>query len=356
MRGCKLRSTDAFGDAELLNTVSHFPFAGVDAELPEGERFCREVARTYRAWLGAHPTKVGSHAVFLLMPAVPIGLQRADRKVAYALDDGETDVTHGMWFVGPAVMSGTQLAGSATFDDIFPEVIAAGAGDVPAVTYRNTTAGPVLRYYPQGLTDPDNRIRIDIAEQSVDLALILAEVDRVHRGVLITPPAHAGGAKLWATPSKRYPVRQVEIAIQSYVRAGLSIALPHCRINAEQNLDAGRLDLEVEQLTRKPGTFVRHAILELKVLRSFGSTGTPTSAAATEKWVSDGVDQAYAYREERGALRSALCCFDMRVELGDPECLEKIEAKAKATAVEVRSWPIYADLKQYRAAAVSAVF
>lgn len=344
----------AFSDEELRGTIASFPFAGVDADLLNPERFGREVARRVYARLSAYPDSVGSHSVFLLHPAIPDSLAHAERYTAYALDDGETDVTSGMWFVGPTVIRGVHLEAAATYDEMFPQVVNAGLGETVAVTYRSTSNGPVLRYYPRGLSEPEDCVRMVMTGSGVDLDQILALVDLVHSRVLVTPPAHQGGAKLWQNRSKRYPVRQVEVAIQAYLRVGLSVALPLCRINPEQNLVAGRLDLEVEELTLATKSVMRPAILELKVLRSFGSTGVATSKASTEKWISEGVDQAFAYRKERRAEKSALCCFDMRVNLGDDTCLKKVEDKAKSVDVVVRSWPIYPDLKQYRAAEVSA--
>ncbi len=134
------------------------------------------------------------------------------------------------------------------------------------------------------------------------------------------------------------------------MRTGLCVGMPLCQINLEQNLIAGRLDLEIDELDPTSLTFVRHAVLELKVLRSFGSTGASTSASQTEKWVSEGVDQAHAYRDERSARAGALCCFDMRVNAGDKTCIKKVRGKADGLKVVVKSWPLYPDVKFYRAA------
>lgn len=344
-----LPSAPGFDDAELLGTLESFPFAGVDSNLSDSERFARGVAQVTRVWLRSNSGGSGSHAVFLLEPSVPANLEGEEREEFFALDDGETDVTHGMWFVGPSVIRGQRLAVADSFDGMFPQVVDAGLGETTAVTFRSTNSGPVLRYYPKGLGSPEILVRMALNDVAVDLAHVLEIVDIVHRSTLVTPSGHQGGAKLWKNRAKHYPVQHVEVEIQAYLRLGLSVGLPLCRINPEQNLVAGRLDLEIEELDPESKTVERHAILELKVLRTFGSTGRRATKRDTEQWVSDGVDQAHAYREERGARASALCCFDMRVNVGDDGCLQKVEAKANSLDVWIQAWPLYPDAKLFRA-------
>lgn len=347
-------SGEGFADADLAETLKAFPYAGADADLPEAERFARGVAQAVRARLRAYPNDVGSHAAFVLQPRVPEPLVD-DAVEFYALDDGETDVTTGLWFVSESVIQGSRVDGPDDFDDMFRQVKAAGLGALPAVTFRNVAAGPLLRYYPHGLDDAETKVPMSVGGAPVDLDEILEIVDVVHRSTLVTPSAHQGGAKLWKNRSKFHPVRHVETEIQAYLRLGLSVGLPLCRINPEQNSEAGRLDLEVEELDRVTNTVARHAILELKVLRSFGSTGAATSSAATDDWVDSGVEQAFAYRKLRGARRAALCCFDMRKNAGDDACFTKVESKAKGLDVQLASWPLYPDVKFYRSAMARSV-
>jgi len=216
-----LPSTPGFDDADLLGTLTSFPFAGVDSDLSADERFARGVAQAVRACLRAHPGREGSHAVFLLEPSVPERLPTGSGVPYFALDDGETDVTSGMWFVGPPVICGVRVDAPATFDEMFPAVVAAGLGEVIAVTYRLTKAGPTLRYYPHGLGDPERKVSMTLSDNTVDLAKILELIDIVHRSILVTPSGHQGGAKLWQDRSKHHPVRHVEVEIQAYADRAL---------------------------------------------------------------------------------------------------------------------------------------
>ena len=60
-------------------------------------------------------------------------------------------------------------------------------------------------------------------------------------------------------------------------------------------------------------------------------------------WIDEGVDQAYAYREERGTLQSALCCFDMRHSHADVSGFEEIAEKASRLGVTIRRWYLFAS-------------
>ena len=97
----------------------------------------------------------------------------------------------------------------------------------------------------------------------------------------------------------------------------------------------GRTDLEIEQGNPVDHSLVtRYAILELKVLRSFGSTGHVVTQGFTDDWIESGVEQAAAYRAEKEARWSALCCFDMRVEdLGHAKCFESVQDMAESVCV-----------------------
>ena len=116
----------------------------------------------------------------------------------------------------------------------------------------------------------------------------------------------------------------------------------------------GRLDLEIEQadpIDRSKVT--RHAILELKVLRSFGETGTIIGDEYTRGWVDSGVKQAHAYRESKAAKWSALFCFDMRKDNSGEKCFDHVRDLAQSLNVFLKCWFLYAKSKYYRNALAS---
>jgi len=329
-------------------TAEAYPHAGTNVDLPDPARFARGVAHVLRARMKYFADVEDSHAVFVLQP-VPPGQVAEGATRHYALDDGETMMARGLWFVGPNVMSAARVDVTVDFDEIFPYVSSLGLGPVPAVIFRPTADGPRLKFYPNGLANPDDCQTMHVETSPVTLERVLDLVDVVHQTTLVTPLGHAGGPKLWKKPTKYHVAPQVEVEIQAYVRVGLSVGLPGCEVNIEQNHISGRLDIEIEQpIPGSPGHSEFPVILELKVLRDFGSTGIPTSETQTIQWVSEGVTQAFSYRIDRGALAAALCCFDMRAAPEDQTCFAKAERKSKKLGVVVRSWPIFPTAKAFR--------
>ena len=94
------------------------------------------------------------------------------------------------------------------------------------------------------------------------------------------------------------------------------------------------------------------AILELKVLRSFSSTGTPYSENKMKKHVKDGVEQAGMYRTEHEPRTAALCCFDMRKEDTEQKCFKHVKDLAITLKVALHRWYLYSSAKKAREAGV----
>ena len=92
-----------------------------------------------------------------------------------------------------------------------------------------------------------------------------------------------------------------------YIDIALNVAFPWCRITDEQPGVSGRTDIEIEEIDYIGGNHIRHVLIELKVLRDYGSTGLKKSENDNLKWVEEGVEQAWSYGKERGAAAFALC-------------------------------------------------
>jgi len=270
------------------------------------------------------------------------------------LNNGETSIGGRAWFVGPVVLSGrcADITWSSDADVFALAVDELGLGQVPAVIFDPRPSPAQVRFYRNGLGEPDGCNVIDIQFGVVHLDSILDVVDRVHRRQLVTPDAQSEMGKLWTNKSKHWAAEKAELIIQMYLETALNAALPTCTIRSEQPQVSGRLDIEVEEADEDdPAHVVRHALLELKVLRGHGSTGTSVSAKEISDWIEEGVEQAYAYRVERGTEASALCCFDMRKELGGAHCFEFIRDRAGALEVTLRVWHLFASAKAYRRSA-----
>ena len=345
-------SPDPWSDQQLLQTATNYAGAGADADQPPTVRFLRGVANLVRKRLRRGTEDVVAPAVFLLCPADPQTIDREVLKPEKMLDNGLTPVEGKLWLVGPVVLSGRWMPLGTFEGNALFELVISGLkqGDVPAVIYDPRDDPNQIRYYPTGLQDADVCEIIDIPTVSMDIQRILAVVDRVCKKQLITPDAQSQVGKLWEKPRRHWVAEKAELTIQLYLVTALFAALPTCVVRSEQAQATGRLDIEIEESDyARPGHVIRHAVLELKVLRSFGSTGIPVTSTEVQGWIDKGVDQAYSYREERRALQSALCCFDMRKSHADVSGFAEVAEKANRLAVTIRRWCLFASAEAYRA-------
>jgi hypothetical protein len=340
--------------ADLPSTAKSNVGVGADSDVPPQIRFVAGVARLVRRRLARNGADAdpARPAVFLLEPSPAIEAPDVQPQRVPMLDNGLTPITGRLWFVNPVVRAGKYLDVEDCDDNtLFTIVIETlGLGTIPAIVFDPRTPVPSVRYYPSGLHDPDNVEALAVFHADVSFDRIFAAIDRIYEHCLITPEAQPPAAKLWDTGEKWWPVRNAEDVVQSQLKAGLIVAFPSCTIRHEQTAVTGRLDLEIEESDPlDPSQIVRHAILELKVLRSYGSTGISVSEQETESWVESGVRQAASYRRDKGARLAALCCFDMR-KVPVPACFELVAELAAKLQVEVRTWYIYATSEQLRQA------
>ncbi|MEY2452400.1 MAG: hypothetical protein QOD92_1974 [Acidimicrobiaceae bacterium] len=341
--------TDDWGDDELTRTIKGNLGVGVDADLPDEIRFRAGVTQLIRKRLAQDD--LAAPAVFLLLPSPPEGVELNACEFVPMLDNGRTSVAGRLWFVNPVVAAGIGLPlgewnDATVFGFVNDEL---KVGHVPAILFEPRTQPATARFYDAGLGTPNRYEEIRLSGAELSLAEIFAVIDKVHAEMLVTPEAQGKAAKLWKTQYKHWASSDAEDLIQVYVRAGLTGAFSSCRVRVEQTQATGRLDLEIEESDPLDQSKVtRHAVLELKVLRSFGSKGGKVSDKATKDWVLEGVRQAAAYRDERKTRLSALCCFDMRVVFTGAECFVPVAARAKKLSVALGVWHLFASSKEFR--------
>lgn len=343
---------------DLVETASLTPGVGADSDLPNKTRFLAGVAKLIKRRLAEHGSTIESSypAVFLLQPTIssissttlPLSFKRVPM-----LDNGLTPVAGRLWFVPPVVVYGYYIDFESYDDDQLFKMVTdeLKLGDVPAIVFDPRTRVPEVRFYPEGLMELGDFQKIHINHANISLESIFENIDIMYNNCLVTPEAQGRVGKLWENPEKFIPVEGAESIVQHALRIGLSTAFPTCTVRQEQTDVAGRLDLEIEE--QNPSDFsnvTRHAILELKVLRSYTVKGKSVSENDIFEWVEKGVNQAFAYRESKGALTSALCCFDMRKVESGQKCFANVTEKAKDLKVTLKLWFIYATSEQYRKA------
>ena len=350
-------SSGVFSDGDVLAARARFRGAGDDhSEGPE-VRFLRAVSRLVRnrlTELGVNTDTSAQPAVFLLHPAVPDSL--TDRVVKHPmLDNGQSVLGGHMWFVSQAANVGNCYPYDPCTDvDLFSLVVdELKLGTVPAVVYDPRVAEPTVRFYRDGLGDPEACDVLPLNNPVVGVDEVFAVIARVHETVLVTPNAQGPKSKLWAKATAGWAVQDAELLIQMHLITALNSKFTDCTIRSEQHQVSGRLDIEIEGVLPSGG-IQRHVVLELKVLRALGETGRSYSGRAIGKWIDEGVDQAYSYAAERLARESALCCFDMRPSFSDKGCYTpSIVKKASQLNVRLGSWFLFSTLKDYRASKVA---
>ena len=341
---------------DFESTISLYGGVGSDTDIPDEHRFVAGVVQLLRrraAELEAQGLNEDNDiAIFVLKPQPPDSI--LDSKRVPMIDNGLTMVVGRLWLTSAPVISAhyIELPEDTNDDKRFSYVAdRLKLGSQPTLIFDPRTAIPELRWYPEGLGHPDNRVLKHLAGE-VSPEDVFFAIDELYRECFITPDSLPQGVNLWKNAGKHWPRRDAEAMVQSHLKAGLVLRFPHCKVRHEQPQQAGRSDLEIEELDPLNRSVVtRHAVIELKVLRSFGSEGHTISDTEMYEWIKEGVRQAKAYRQSKNFRWSALCCFDMRKDdVGDRESFAQVKLCANTLNVLIRRWFLYASSSKYRRA------
>lgn len=344
-------------NADLGKTAKVDAGVGVDDDIPSQVRFVSSVAKLVRRRMAQteYATDPKLPAVFLFQPT-PSGTGKSARaKRVPMLDNGLTSVSGRVWYVGAVARSGQYVEfenqdDDAMFDFVTTEL---NEGATQAILFDPRPLTPQLRLYNKGLGDIDEYEHVELGAD-VSLINVISAIEGTYRDDLITPEAQPAAMKLWCNHEKWFPFRNAEDRVQGYLKVGLNRAFPTCEIRHEQTMTEGRSDIEIEE--RDPlnrSSVTRHALLELKVLRSFGETGDAYTPATTLAWIESGVMQASSYRDSKGSKWSALCCFDMRKDNDGDACFDHVKPLAEGLKVTLKRWFLYAKSEYLREAQAS---
>jgi len=358
----RLEELGPWKDANLRATANADAGIGSDAGLPTSVRFQSMIAklvRRHRALVNSAGAAVRP-AIFLLMPSPPISAAPHQPKRIPRLDEGVETLSGRLWFVGAAPGSGAFVPAEFDDDDALFEFVTdtLGLANAQAILYDPAHPTPHLRHYVNGLADLSAFQDLSLDNAEVTIETVTQIIDNTHAQKMITPDAQPKAMGLWFDRDKWRPHRNAEDRVQGYLEIALNAAFPTCIIRAEESLPEGRLDIEIiENDPTDRSRITQHGVLELKILRSYGETGKRVTKQETLDWIKSGVEQAFAYRDSasKGALWSALLCFDMRVEdVGDAKCFSHVRKLAASLDVHLRRWFLYATSKQIRTARAAA--
>jgi hypothetical protein len=339
--------------ADLSGTAAVYGGEGADDDLDPTRRFGRNVGRLALRRMRQHLGEMrrDAIAIFLLQPTAPEG---ASSRREPMLGDGGVEICGKIWFVNVTAQSGRSLAAPSEDDGaMFDQVESLGSGHLPAVVFNPKVATPVIRVYPNGLSAENDFEAVDVVDREIGIEDIRRIIDIMYEKNLCTPDAQVSGASMWADSAKLHAASAAEAIAQLQVKTALSLSLFNCDIRHEQQMRAGRVDLEVTQRLAD-GASIIPAEIEIKVLRERNRRGRKWSDAYNEKWIRRGVRQAAAYRDDRGAKAGMLCCFDMRDgDRGEVVTFAGVKAYADMLEISLHRNFLYNNAESWRKAKYS---
>jgi hypothetical protein len=323
---------------------------GDAADLPEDVRFTANVARLINLREANASAEFDRPAAFVLVPPQKYEEVRTGRTHERLLHTGARRLTGRIHFVMAAATSSVVEEYIGGDEALFERLKALGVGETPTLVYVPQKPNSSLSYYRQGTQSDESLANIPLTSSAVTFQAIEDTLHAVYEQELATPD-NTGPSKIWKDAAEGLPADLAERRVQQLIRVGLIGRFGAiCSIRQEQPAKVGRTDVEVvEDRGRPPGVCIHHAVLELKVLRSRGETGSSVSENETHTHINSGVNQAHAYGHDKNTLHKMLCCFDMRDENeGDQKCFAHVQATAANLQVALRRWFLFRDSNSYR--------
>ncbi len=338
--------------AELAVTVRQYRGSQYYQSLPAETHFLHSVARILAIQNARDKKTLHSAPSLYILGPVPENAEVVSKREP-TFSHGRVDVSGKIWFGAEAMNSckGIPIPVGADPDALFTYVSGKlASGNRPAIYFDGAASKVTLRFYPKGVNDSDNCNDVIFCGIHINAATLRDILDRVHEKCLITPTASiAASHTLWSNGLKCHPAENAEQGVQSIIQNGLACALGNVRVKHEGTGITGRYDLAlVEQDPLDPSKFTNHAVLELKVVKAFTSSGRKVSEGTNLTAVIKGVRQAFAYRKERGAHIAALCCYDMRPKPTLDQDYKRGCKIAKNLNVDFWAWPLFSTTEAYR--------
>ena len=191
-----------------------------------------------------------------------------------------------------------------------------GLGNCPIVTVYRRLMKMVTRRAGTSHSARTDPIRDN--EPSASMPELMEALQHYHRTRLLTPICCPDG--VW-TPGRAHqyvPGPQPEKCIQSDLEVALNFWFRGVVIaQHEDSTNIGRIDVRLLKKSNEEGSLTYWVIMELKVIKSFtnaqdGSNPSSVSASTNVGSIVKGVEQAGAYRENRGAEEGLLEIYDLR--------------------------------------------
>lgn len=330
---------------------------GRDPELDSSESIIslEGLARIVVARMGHHDWQNDpkSLAIFIVTDRPRDLAETLSATHAPILDNGTIVLTGKLWIVSPSMVSGYYIdiaAGDAGC--AFAEVRTKGLDKLRAVIFDPAGVQPELRHYPQGLGEEERVQKTLIASKTFTTEALIQALTLFHESSIITPDAAGAPMNPWRDGSKYVPRPSAEAFLQGWLKSQLWMAFQGaCVIKSEMPGTEGRCDLLVlSKHSTMTNTWICHAALELKVVRSFTSGAKGVSKAALSAAIEKGLGQVTAYMSEQSAAHGLLCCYDMRSPKHcDGDALFKpIQKRAHNRGILLRRYRLYGTSEDLR--------
>lgn len=234
--------------------------------------------------------------------------------------------------------------------EVFQRIRDYGGEERPAIAVHPAVPTAPMAYQ-KGVAQPEICEQFDLNVTTVSVKDLDEALDGLYS--LIRSPDQSAERPLWENVDKGWPVKNAEKAVQHEVTRALAGRFAWLtEIRSEQSSSIGRTDVElIQSRGLPPGQNIRHALLELKVLRSATVNGRPVGPKAMVRHIREGVRQASEYGEAANSSIRMLCCFDMRhTDEGTEVVFEKFKQPATDRKVLLRRFFLYSSSQALREA------
>lgn len=339
------------GDRNELESVS-LNGVGLYADQPEYIDFkTSSLQLIAKSAKGIHSTDV-SPACFVLGDKDLFARVRHEAtSVPFLLVDDSIQIFGKLWIVPRLLGHGFAIDTSGlNANQILEKIQTYGGGDRPAIlVHPAAPSQPMI--YQKGVGHAENCEPFDLKATSVTEKNLDMVLDGLYN--LIRSPDQSNERPLWENPVKGYPVKNAEKAVQHEVTRALAGRYGWLiDVRSEQPSSIGRTDVELIQSRGLPkGQNIRHALLELKVLRSTSVNGRNVGLKVMKRHISQGIRQASEYGEAANSKICMLCCYDMRsTDDGTEVVFHDFKQQAADRKVLLRRYYLYRSSEELRKA------
>ncbi|WP_459906684.1 hypothetical protein [Caballeronia sp. HLA56] len=248
----------------------------------------------------------------------------------------EAKLTSGVYIVGRAVTSNGWKYGAANDFQTSCQTIVSDSDVCPLPAVILGRKPGYMVYYRAGLLDDvDSSIEIDLdtVESTLDAGTLLNALDVFASEQLNSQEMRR---QIWDDASKFIPRERAESIVQENVLVALRVMFTGYTTLAETNIPIGRTDLFMISKNEKDPA---RGLLELKVLRSFSSTGSKIHESVLKQHLMGGRIQARTYGSQLGACIRLLCSYDLRKDKKE-ELLDGIRSECGTDGVTFKNYPV----------------